>query len=257
MLRTTLGHPAPGPVHRPRVPWPESMKERALTASHEPQPALPDPAETAPPSSRSDAGPRSASQTPRNTTRDSWQWMWKDLLVRIVPFAAASGLYARSLRRRGISAGDLPGVRRDGARGIAVGIPLALRHGAAVDHRWSHAHARDEACRWAARVGADNPRIRPLPSFGALELARDCRRHRSGWSLRRADSRPTTRPPRLALRHDCPRFRHRWVSQLGRHPAAYMDQATLCEIRGSPFPWNAPRVVAGARMARVSSQYTP
>ncbi len=97
-----------------------------MTASHEPQPALPDPAETAPPSSRSDAGTRSASQTPRNTTRDSWQWMWKDLLVRIVPFAAASGLYARSLRRRGISASDLPGVRRDVARGLAMGIPLAL-----------------------------------------------------------------------------------------------------------------------------------
>jgi len=103
-----------------------TMKERALTAPHEPQPALPDPVETAPPSSRSDAGTRSASLTPRNTTRDSWQWMWKDILVRIVPFAAASGLYAHSLRRRGISAGDLSSVRRDVARGLAWGIPLAL-----------------------------------------------------------------------------------------------------------------------------------
>jgi uncharacterized protein len=52
--------------------------------------------------------------------------MWKDILIRIVPFAAASGLYARSLRRRGISAGDLSGVGRDVARGLAWGIPLAL-----------------------------------------------------------------------------------------------------------------------------------
>jgi hypothetical protein len=52
--------------------------------------------------------------------------MWKDILVRIVPFAAASGLYAHSLRRRGISAGDLSGVRRDVALGLAWGIPLAL-----------------------------------------------------------------------------------------------------------------------------------
>src|SRR5260370_40362445 len=103
-----------------------TMKERALTAPHEPQPALPDPVETAPPSSRSDAGTRSASPTPRNTTRDSWQWMWKDILVRIVPLAAASGLYAHSLRRRGISAGDLSGFRRDLDHGLACGISLAL-----------------------------------------------------------------------------------------------------------------------------------
>src|SRR5260370_29418622 len=102
------------------------MKERALTALQEPQPPLPDPVGPGHSASPPGAGTRPAPHTPRNTTRDSWQWMWKDLLVRIVPFAVASGLYARSLRRQGIRASDASGVSRDVARGLAWGIPLAL-----------------------------------------------------------------------------------------------------------------------------------
>src|SRR5260370_13301361 len=31
----------------------------------------------------------------RNTVTDTWAWVWKDILGRLVPFAIASAVYAR------------------------------------------------------------------------------------------------------------------------------------------------------------------
>ena len=63
---------------------------------------------------------------PRNTVANTWRWAWKDTTMRVLPFAAGAGAYAR-LSRRGLEG---IGVTSDGWRrelliGLAVGIPLA------------------------------------------------------------------------------------------------------------------------------------
>ena len=71
----------------------------------------------------------------RSTVPDTWSWMWKDTLGRVVPFVAAGAVYAR------VSGGGARGVgwTREGwvgdlALGIAAGIPLAAM-AAAYRHR--------------------------------------------------------------------------------------------------------------------------
>jgi uncharacterized protein len=62
----------------------------------------------------------------RSTVQDTWSWMWKDTLGRVVPFVAAGAVYGRvsGAGARGVGwtregwVGDL-------ALGIAAGIPLA------------------------------------------------------------------------------------------------------------------------------------
>lgn len=62
----------------------------------------------------------------RSTVADTWGWLWKDSLQRLLPFAAASVVYAR-LSGEGAHALGLTrdGWRRDALLGIGLGIPLA------------------------------------------------------------------------------------------------------------------------------------
>ncbi|MFI5273768.1 MAG: CPBP family intramembrane glutamic endopeptidase [Ktedonobacterales bacterium] len=72
-----------------------------------------------------DLPPRSGvSGVRRNTVADTWDWMWKDTAGRVLPFAAASALYAR-LSRRGPAAVGLTPDRwvRDVLWGNVIGIP--------------------------------------------------------------------------------------------------------------------------------------
>jgi len=71
----------------------------------------------------------------RSTVPDTWSWMWKDTLGRVVPFVTAGAVYAKvsGAGARGVGwtregwVGDL-------ALGIAAGIPLAVI-AAAYRHR--------------------------------------------------------------------------------------------------------------------------
>jgi membrane protease YdiL (CAAX protease family) len=62
----------------------------------------------------------------RSTVSDTWGWLWKDTLQRLLPFAAASVVYAR-VSGEGARAVGLTreGWRRDALLGIGLGIPLA------------------------------------------------------------------------------------------------------------------------------------
>ncbi|HEU5349939.1 MAG TPA: CPBP family intramembrane glutamic endopeptidase [Ktedonobacterales bacterium] len=63
---------------------------------------------------------------PRNTVADTWNWAWKDTVLRVLPFTVGAGLYAR-LNGHGLT--DIGITReqwwRETLIGIAVGIPLA------------------------------------------------------------------------------------------------------------------------------------
>src|SRR5262249_35686497 len=63
---------------------------------------------------------------PRSTIRDTWGWLWKDTLGRVVPMTAAALLYGR-LSGEGLTGVGLTRAhwRRELALGIAVGAPLA------------------------------------------------------------------------------------------------------------------------------------
>lgn len=62
----------------------------------------------------------------QNTVRDTWRWLWQDTVFRLVPFGAATFIYARfwggGLPGVGLTAAHLP---RDILIGLAVGLPLA------------------------------------------------------------------------------------------------------------------------------------
>jgi membrane protease YdiL (CAAX protease family) len=64
--------------------------------------------------------------TQYNRVEDTWKWLWKDTLGRVLPFVAATAIYAKA------SGGGARGVgcTRDGwahdlVLGVAAGIPLA------------------------------------------------------------------------------------------------------------------------------------
>jgi membrane protease YdiL (CAAX protease family) len=63
---------------------------------------------------------------PRNTVAETWRWLWKDTAFRLVPFAAATGVYAwqwgGGFAGVGLTAADWP---RDLVLGTAIGLPLA------------------------------------------------------------------------------------------------------------------------------------
>lgn len=63
---------------------------------------------------------------PRSQLGDSWGWLWKDTLMRLVPFAVASGVYAR-VAGKGAAGVGITGrhVLRDAALGAALGVPLS------------------------------------------------------------------------------------------------------------------------------------
>lgn len=96
-----------------------------------------------PPSSTSETPTpaRPALVVPRSTVRETWDWMWKDTAMRIVPFALAAGVYAR-LSGKGAQAIGVThkGWRRDLTLGVALGIPMAAI--AAVFRGWVSPHYR-------------------------------------------------------------------------------------------------------------------
>lgn len=71
----------------------------------------------------------------RSTVCDTWNWVWKDTLGRVVPLTAGAVAYA-AFSREGRGAIGITGRRlgRDVALGIAAGIPMAAV--AAVFRGW-------------------------------------------------------------------------------------------------------------------------
>jgi uncharacterized protein len=62
-----------------------------------------------------------------STVQDTWNWMWKDTLGRVVPFVAAGAIYAKVSGSGAHGVGwTREGWVRDLALGIAAGIPLAV-----------------------------------------------------------------------------------------------------------------------------------
>lgn len=65
----------------------------------------------------------------RNTIRDTWGWLWKDTLGRVVPFYVATGIFAWRTGRgvKGMGLHLRPeDLARDALVGLAAGIPLTL-----------------------------------------------------------------------------------------------------------------------------------
>ncbi|MGO8951109.1 MAG: CPBP family intramembrane glutamic endopeptidase [Ktedonobacterales bacterium] len=61
-----------------------------------------------------------------NRVADTWKWLWKDTLGRIVPFVAATAIYARASGKGAQGIGfTRDGWARDLVLGVAAGIPLA------------------------------------------------------------------------------------------------------------------------------------
>ncbi|PWT79203.1 MAG: hypothetical protein C5B60_00030, partial [Chloroflexi bacterium] len=61
-----------------------------------------------------------------NHVEDTWNWLWKDTLGRIVPFVAATAIYARASGRGAHGVGcTRDGWARDLVYGTMAGIPLA------------------------------------------------------------------------------------------------------------------------------------
>ncbi len=108
----------------PELPEPDTPDN--LSASHSPQitPITPlAPVPSPEPASYYSARSR---RIPRNTVQDTWRWLWKDTLGRIVPFVAATAIYARAsgVGARGVGC-TRDGWARDLVIGAAAGIPLA------------------------------------------------------------------------------------------------------------------------------------
>lgn len=77
----------------------------------------------------------------RSTVCDTWAWLWKDTLGRVLPFFAGAALYARLTGKgaRGLGL-TRDGWARDVLLGTAVGIPMA---GVAMAfRRWEAPHYR-------------------------------------------------------------------------------------------------------------------
>lgn len=87
-----------------------------------------------PPAGESFPSPRSAALA-RNTVRETWRWLWKDTLGRVVPLTAGAVAYAYFSREGGRAVGLTRGhLARDVALGVAAGIPMA--GAAAVFRGW-------------------------------------------------------------------------------------------------------------------------
>lgn len=71
----------------------------------------------------------SATEVARSTPGETWKWLWKDTLGRVVPFVVAAGVYARwsglGWSGIGVRRSTLRELGRDVAWGVALGMPLA------------------------------------------------------------------------------------------------------------------------------------
>jgi uncharacterized protein len=63
---------------------------------------------------------------PRSTVRDTWGWLWKDTLGRVIPMTGVALVYAR-LSGEGLAGVGLTSAhwKREVALGLAIGAPLA------------------------------------------------------------------------------------------------------------------------------------
>lgn len=97
------------------------MAERSDECRSSPQSTLPPPAGSPPVPRRP--------MPPRSTAKDSWAWMRRDIVQRIIPFAAAGLLYTRFAHRNkpGSALGHWRAreLARDAALGVALGVPMA------------------------------------------------------------------------------------------------------------------------------------
>lgn len=79
---------------------------------------LPAPPQTVPPH-------RPPMSVARSTVRDTWGWLWKDTVGRVLPFFAGAAIYARLSGRgaRGIGL-TAAGWERDVLLGTVIGVPM-------------------------------------------------------------------------------------------------------------------------------------
>lgn len=90
---------------------------------------------TLPPPPGATAPMERAAAPARSTVGDSWSWLWKDTLGRVVPLTAGAVIFAR-LTREGRREGGVTRrhLGRDVALGVVAGIPMAAI--AAVFRGW-------------------------------------------------------------------------------------------------------------------------
>jgi membrane protease YdiL (CAAX protease family) len=69
--------------------------------------------------------PRALLEVHRSTVHDSWDWLWKDMLQRVVPLAAAGIIYARYFDEKRQMGYSPAGWWREALVGTALGVPLA------------------------------------------------------------------------------------------------------------------------------------
>lgn len=70
--------------------------------------------------------PTPSLRTSRNTPRDTWSWLWKDTVGRVVPFALVGAWYLRRSQRQASLAAPSPQeIATEIALGVAVGVPMA------------------------------------------------------------------------------------------------------------------------------------
>src|SRR5262249_39703091 len=78
-----------------------------------------------PPSEQADVTAKPVLHVPLSTVADTWGWLWKDTLGRLLPFALAAAAYARvsgeGPRAIGLTGEDL---RRDLTVGIGLGASM-------------------------------------------------------------------------------------------------------------------------------------
>ncbi len=133
---------APGAAHAPHSPAQSFVSRRALVTS----PATP------------------ATTVTRSTVVETWRWLWKDTLGRVVPFVVAAGVYARlsgvGWRGIGLSRSTTRELGRDLAWGVTIGLPLAglaAVFRARVAPRYRLPTASDQALQTAFYLGINAP----------------------------------------------------------------------------------------------------
>ena len=106
----------------------------------------------------------SATAVTRSTPGETWKWLWKDTLGRVVPFVIAAGVYARwsglGWSGIGVRRSTLRELGRDLAWGVALGLPLAglaAAFRAWVAPRYRLPTASDQALQTVFYLGINAP----------------------------------------------------------------------------------------------------
>lgn len=70
--------------------------------------------------------PAPSTRTYRNTPSDTWSWLWKDTLGRVIPFAVVGAWYLRRERDKSPQPTSAPReIAAELALGVALGVPMA------------------------------------------------------------------------------------------------------------------------------------